>query len=301
MARTIETHYDNLRVLRDAPVDVIKKSYRKLSQKYHPDRNAAPDALRIMKLINLAWDVLSDPQRRARHDRWIANEEMKLKLRAPVRPAARTSAPRTPVAGAATARGRASARKRTRAHLALALLAFLVGGAVIYAMQSAEQPEIALAAPASASETAKPVVEPESASPRLPHGYLRNDAQDFSSGMASLDIDNTKGTEDIEVHLYRDSRQVRTLGVHHGRQFVIDELPFGIYVVKYKTMVDGKARIYESANAFVLKPTKEEARQHRYDKHSKARARRLVITGDNARVREIPPDQFLFNSVRFDL
>lgn len=75
MAR-IHTHYDNLKVARDAPPEVIRAAYRTLSKKYHPDHHPDnPESIRIIQLINSAYDVLSDPVRRQEHDRWIAREE----------------------------------------------------------------------------------------------------------------------------------------------------------------------------------------------------------------------------------
>jgi hypothetical protein len=65
------THYDNLKVARNAPVEVIEAAFRALAQKYHPDRNPSRDAARIMGLINAAHGVLSDPKQRRRHDEWI--------------------------------------------------------------------------------------------------------------------------------------------------------------------------------------------------------------------------------------
>ena len=74
--KKIETHYDILKVARDAPLEVIRAAYRSLSQKYHPDKNqGSPDAERIMQLINLAYQILSDPERRKEHDQWIAEQE----------------------------------------------------------------------------------------------------------------------------------------------------------------------------------------------------------------------------------
>jgi len=35
----VRTHYDNLKVARDAPHEVIRAAYKTLSQKYHPDRS----------------------------------------------------------------------------------------------------------------------------------------------------------------------------------------------------------------------------------------------------------------------
>lgn len=71
----IHSHYDNLKVARNAPLEVIRAAYKALAQKYHPDRNDSPDAIRVMKIINEAWDVLSDPTKRAKHDKWLAEEE----------------------------------------------------------------------------------------------------------------------------------------------------------------------------------------------------------------------------------
>lgn len=72
----MHTHYDNLKVSRDAPPEVIRAAYKSLSQKYHPDRHADSDeANRIMRLLNAAYEVLRDPARRAEHDQWIAAQE----------------------------------------------------------------------------------------------------------------------------------------------------------------------------------------------------------------------------------
>jgi curved DNA-binding protein CbpA len=75
MAR-IHTHYDNLKVARDAPPEVIRAAYKSLSQKYHPDRNGgSASANRIIQIINASYDVLSDPAKRREHDDWIGRNE----------------------------------------------------------------------------------------------------------------------------------------------------------------------------------------------------------------------------------
>lgn len=72
----IHTHYDNLKVARGAPHEVIRAAYKALSQKYHPDKNPGDEkAARIMAIVNTAYNSLSDPQRRQEHDEWIAAEE----------------------------------------------------------------------------------------------------------------------------------------------------------------------------------------------------------------------------------
>ena len=73
----IHTHYDNLKVSRSAPAEVIRAAYRALSQKYHPDRNPRnSDAARIMTTINTSYEVLSDPAKRQEHDQWLAQQEL---------------------------------------------------------------------------------------------------------------------------------------------------------------------------------------------------------------------------------
>lgn len=72
----IHTHYDNLRVTRNAPPKVIRAAYKRLSQKFHPDKNPGnADAARIMAIINTSYKVLSDPDKRREHDQWIAEME----------------------------------------------------------------------------------------------------------------------------------------------------------------------------------------------------------------------------------
>lgn len=75
----IHTHYDNLKVARLAPQEVIRAAYKALSQKYHPDKNPGDEkAARIMAILNSAYGTLSDPVRRREHDEWIAAEEWEI-------------------------------------------------------------------------------------------------------------------------------------------------------------------------------------------------------------------------------
>jgi|KBSSwiStaDraftv2_1062776.scaffolds.fasta_scaffold302416_3 curved DNA-binding protein len=61
-------YYAVLGVARDAAADDIKKSYRKLARKYHPDVSKEPDAQARMSEVNEAYSVLSDPEKRAAYD-----------------------------------------------------------------------------------------------------------------------------------------------------------------------------------------------------------------------------------------
>jgi len=74
----VHTHYDSLKIARDAPVEVVRAAYRALSLKYHPDRHASdPEATKMMALLNSAYDVLSDPEKRRDYDDWIKFVESK--------------------------------------------------------------------------------------------------------------------------------------------------------------------------------------------------------------------------------
>jgi len=61
--------YDLLGVSRDADADTIKKAYRKLARQLHPDVNPDPETQEKFKEVSRAYEVLSDPQKRASYDR----------------------------------------------------------------------------------------------------------------------------------------------------------------------------------------------------------------------------------------
>ncbi len=65
-----QDYYDVLGVARNADPDDIKKAFRRLAMKFHPDRNSAPAAEARFKEVNEAYEVLSDPDRRAMYDRF---------------------------------------------------------------------------------------------------------------------------------------------------------------------------------------------------------------------------------------
>ncbi|MEO8123496.1 MAG: DnaJ C-terminal domain-containing protein [Burkholderiales bacterium] len=62
-------YYKVLGVERGASEDEIKKAFRKLARKHHPDVNKAADAAARMQDLNEAYDVLRDPEKRAAYDR----------------------------------------------------------------------------------------------------------------------------------------------------------------------------------------------------------------------------------------
>ena len=70
------SHYETLRVDRRASPERVRTAYRRLAQKFHPDKHAGKSAAAtVMAAINQAYEVLSDPAQRAGYDEWLAAEE----------------------------------------------------------------------------------------------------------------------------------------------------------------------------------------------------------------------------------
>jgi curved DNA-binding protein len=67
-AMEFKDYYQTLGVARDASQEQIKKAYRKLARRYHPDVSKEKDAEHRMKELNEAYAVLSDAERRAAYD-----------------------------------------------------------------------------------------------------------------------------------------------------------------------------------------------------------------------------------------
>jgi curved DNA-binding protein CbpA len=72
----IRTHYDNLKVARNAPDIVIKAAHKALLQQHHPDKAKDKEAAeRITRILNEARETLLDPAKRKQHDLWIKEQE----------------------------------------------------------------------------------------------------------------------------------------------------------------------------------------------------------------------------------
>jgi curved DNA-binding protein len=74
-------YYEVMGVARDATQDEIKRAYRKLARKYHPDVSKEPDAEERFKALGEANEVLKDPEKRAAYDQlgnqWKAGQDFR--------------------------------------------------------------------------------------------------------------------------------------------------------------------------------------------------------------------------------
>lgn len=63
-------YYNLLGVSKGASAEEIKKAYRKLALKYHPDRGGGEESAKKFKEVNEAYQVLSDPQKKSQYDQF---------------------------------------------------------------------------------------------------------------------------------------------------------------------------------------------------------------------------------------
>lgn len=71
----IRTHYDNLRVARDASTEAIRAAYRELVQQYAANHSPSAEANRLMKTVHNSYSILSNPIQKNKYDQWLLEQE----------------------------------------------------------------------------------------------------------------------------------------------------------------------------------------------------------------------------------
>lgn len=281
----IKTHYDTLKVDRQAPPAVIKAAYKALVQLHHPDKN--PDdsqAASIMLAVTQAYEELIDPQRRAAHDAWIAEQERQASR--PVMP------PVTPVMTAPSAAAPRMPPRRVSAppprplwtaeNLGIAAVLLIMIAGIAYSQwreQPASKPAPIASTPAEtpaaladtitrlqasgldATVAPAPAADPAvyQRPPQAPNGQAWPMGPDYLSGMpvnardghSRLHVHNTGTGSDIYLRLVNadTGQEVRYVFVPLYDRFSLADLSPGNYYLKYSTLDNG--RIYKTS-PFVL-------------------------------------------------
>lgn len=267
----MRTHYDNLKVSRDAPVEVIQAAYRTLAKKYHPDVNKNnPEAVRIMQIINASYDVLIDSIKRKEHDRWVIKETWRERAEATL---ARNSETNTNVQAPVET---TTVRKPKSLMTMMGIIFFplfsilrsiaglCVIGFIAYAIINNMNEGGSSSNKTAAVNNTSPL-KPERLTnnngicdssvqqhqwPTIPTVLSEKDRR---SGLSSLRLDNTQNNEGLRVRLTLDNAYIKTdfvreVFVPAGSQITLEQVPSGIYRVKTQNIKNGCAQISEPIN-----------------------------------------------------
>jgi curved DNA-binding protein CbpA len=269
--KRIQTHYDNLKVSRDAPQEVIRAAYRALSQRFHPDKHPGNGrANQIMARVNRAYAVLSDPEARRAHDDWIAQQEAHghgddlATSGSASAPATEDSSNENP--GSAVSAWRIIYRIVTYG----AFTAFLLG-AFYFAMVREERPPPILQSPNDTKWTDKdftwtgedidlsdleakdralseprylrPTAAPNGTAWPKSAGYVSGYPRLNASGMSRVTVDNKRNDSDVFVKLVslrsKDALPVRQFYIPANASFTVRDLRPGTYDIRYRDLETG--------------------------------------------------------------
>lgn len=270
---SVRTHYDNLQVPQDADADAIRRAYRRLSKQYHPDLNQDEDAHRIMQLINQAYSVLSDPEKRAEHDRWIAAQNrpqpqytIHIRTTPTVPPQAAAPAPPAPrrnpafwwLLGATALTGllgwqlfqlfseRYAPQLQAAASAAAADSAPAASGAAGGAAPAKPEAKVAPLPPAIAEAPPQiGYIRPDTAPNGTPwpkaSGYIDGYAQTRGRGSMTLYVDNIRNPSDVFAELFagKGGEPVRTFFIEERSHLILDRLDAGSYHIRYRQLDNG--------------------------------------------------------------
>lgn len=276
--KKIHTHYDNLKVARNAPPEVIRAAYKSLSQKFHPDRNPGnAESTRIMAIINNSYDVLSDQEKRRQHDEWITQQE-----NASAGPATVNNQPR---------QTHPQSRQPTRA---AAVLAHVLKNWILYCIAfffiwiwATDRPTTPPPGPKPYQATPPPVrrdmkaadyldapddyrattslarreyIRPNAAPNGQPWpvsaGYVKGYQRLHADGLSTVTVDNSQNNSDVFVKLVSlDGAQaypVRQFYIPAFNSFALKKVTPGNYDIRYRDLSNGGL---SRSEAFSVKET----------------------------------------------
>lgn len=276
---TVRTHYDNLKVARDAPDVVIRAAYKSLSQRLHPDKHPGdPRATRAMAIVNRSYEILSDPQKRREHDVWIAREEAKFKSgqpsAAPIPP--QWQAPPEPAPTKSSSQNTLVAvllwpfkllLKIFAAAPQLAVLGLIFGGVALYDTYTPDRPPppgpkpytstpiIQSSQPAQPAYT-RPATAPNNAPWPVFSGYVDGYPVLAQDGLSEVTVDNGQNDSDVFVKLVSlngpQAFPVRQFYIPAHSRLRLDKVSPGNYDIRYRDLSTGGLSRSES---FVVEQT----------------------------------------------
>lgn len=242
----IRTHYDNLKVARNAPIEVIRAAYKTLSQKYHPDKNKDnAEAARIMAIINASYEVLSDPGKRKEHDQWIAQQELDgsqtdntNRKSGPVPQTTPTQPPLPKNIGGILAH-----IFRYWALYGIAVF-FLWVWATDNPSLPPPGPKPYNAEPAPVrQEYVRPYTAPNGSPWPTSAGYIKGYKKLHADGLSTVKIDNSRNDSDVFVKLVSvgsaEAYPVRQFYIPAFESFTLNKVTAGNYDIRYRDLNNG--------------------------------------------------------------
>lgn len=275
--KKMRTHYDNLKVSKDAPIEVIQAAYRSLAKKYHPDINKDnPDAARIMQIINSSYEILSNPQKRKEHDSWIIKETWRERAEATLKQNAPTPTP-TPTQEVKKDKKSLITKTIDLIFSIFSLLRLGLGlcviGFVSYAIISGifktsvsltdnknDNSQIIESSKQKTFVNSSNICDASVQNRKWPISPTIFNQKDRRNGLSSLTLDNTRNNEDIYVRFTFEqdkntSKFLREVFIPAGNYAVLEKIPVGIYRVKTQNTKTGCVQISEPITMIERKTT----------------------------------------------
>jgi curved DNA-binding protein CbpA len=251
----VRTHYDNLKVARDAPIEVISAAYLILRKKVEEDTSLTLQQIQhVLQAIQNSYEVLSDPGRRSAHDTWIQRiesiqSEREKAQEANGKPREQSKPPKKPLP---------SPLGSFEALLIIGSLALIAVVAVMIAFSKAPDPKLPTAEAVDRSVSPFPKVSLPTTTYVLetpnklkevpkqtfrPEPILERSMEDpsfrplFNSGLSEITIDNLLGRSHVEVKLcWLGARPtvVRRAFVKAGEVLTIESINAGLYDIRYR-------------------------------------------------------------------
>jgi hypothetical protein len=255
----IYTHYDNLKVARNAPIEVIRAAYKTLSQKYHPDRNLDnPDAARVMAIINASYEVLYDPAKRAEHDEWITEKESTATQQN--KPRQSSQPVQAPQVASTSITFKSAISHIFRHWVIYGIVVALIWSSFTestYSPPPGPKPYIANPTPEIEPTPAPPAYERPLYAPNAEAwpavaGYVQGYKKLHTKGLSSVTVDNTQNDSDVFVKLVSlegaEAYPIRQFYIPAYSKFTVNKVNAGSYDVRYRDLNSGGLSRSESFN-----------------------------------------------------